>query len=77
MLGFKGSCYAPVKNIIIQNSDKGNSVVFMNRDYYINRIETLISDPTKFQKFSVPENKDYNVMVKEKRLAGNILDTLY
>ena len=77
MLGLKGSCYVPVKNIIIQKTDKGKSVVFMKRDDYINRIETLISDPGKFQKLSVPENKDYNVMVKEKRLAGNILNTLY
>ena len=40
-------------------------------------METLISDPAKYQKLSVPENKDYNFMVKEKRLVDNILDTLY
>ena len=62
---------------MIQKSDKGNSVVLMNRDDYINRMETLISDPAKFQILSVPENKDYNFMVKEKSLVDNILDTLY
>ena len=66
-----------LKNIIIQKSDKGNSVVLMNRHDYINRMETLISDPAKFQKFLVPENKDYNFMVKEKKLVDNILDALY
>ena len=66
-----------LKNIIIQKSDKRNSVVLMNRDDYINRMETLISDPAKFQILSVPENKDYNFMVKEERLVDNILDTLY
>ena len=40
-------------------------------------METLISDPAKFQKLLVPENKDHNFMVKEKRLVDNILDTLY
>ena len=40
-------------------------------------METLISYPAKFQILSVPENKDYNFMVKEKRLVDNILDTLY
>ena len=40
-------------------------------------METLISDPAKFQKLLVPENKDCNFMVIEKRLVDNILDTLY
>ena len=66
-----------LKNIIIKKSDKGKSVALMNRDDYINRMETLILDPVKFKKSWVPENKDYNFMVKEKRLVDNILDTLY
>ena len=66
-----------LENIIIQKLDEKNSVVLMNRDDYLNQIETLISDPAKFQKLLVPENKDYNFMVKEKRLVDNILDTLY
>ena len=43
----------------------------------INRMETLISDPAKFQKMSAPENKDHNFMFKEKTLVDNILDILY
>ena len=66
-----------LKNIIIQKSDKGNSVVVMNRDDYINPMQTLISDLARFQILSVPENKDYNLMVKEKRLVDNTLDFLY
>ena len=49
----------------------------MNRDDYINPMQTLISDLAKFQILSVPENKDYNLMVKEKRLVDNTLDFLY
>ena len=49
----------------------------MNRDDYINWMETLVSNPAKFQKLLVAENKDYNFIVKEKRLADNVLDTLY
>ena len=78
----RGECKAlnnlsSLRNIIIQKSDKGKSVVLMNRDDYISRMETLISDSSKFQKLLVPENKDYNFMVKEKRLVDNVLDTLY
>ena len=60
-----------LKNIIIQKSDKGNSVVLIKPFDYINRMETLISDQAKFQKLLVPENKDYNFIVKEKRLVDN------
>ena len=56
-----------LKNIIVLKSDKGKSVVLMNRDDYINQMETLIPNQVKFQKLLVPENKDYNSMVKEKR----------
>ena len=66
-----------LKNIIIQKSDKENSVVVMNRDDYINRMETLTPDQAKFQKLLVSENKNYNFMVQEKKLVDNILDTLH
>ena len=66
-----------LKNIIVQKSDKGKSVVLMNHDDYINRMETLIPNQVKFHKLLVPENKDYNFMVKEKRLVDNVLDTFY
>ena len=49
----------------------------MNHDDYINRMETLIPNQVKFHKLLVPENKDYNFMVKEKRLVDNVLDTFY
>ena len=49
----------------------------MNLDYYMEGMETLKSDPTKFKKLPVPENKDYKFMVKENRLVDNILYTLY
>ena len=65
------------RNIIIQKSGKGTSVVLMNLDDYIEGMETLKSDPTKFKKLPVPENKDYKFMVKENRLVDNILYTLY
>ena len=68
---------SPLKTTVIQKSDKGNSVVLTNRDDCINRMETLMSNPVKFQKLLVPENKDYNFVVKEKRLVDNVLDTLY
>ena len=40
-------------------------------------MKTIISDQAKFQMLPVPKNKDYNFMVKEKKLFDNVLDTLY
>ena len=44
----------------------------MDRDDYINRMETLISDPARFQKLLVPESKDY-MMVSQTLYMKRIL----
>ena len=35
------------KNIIIQKSDKGNSIVILNKTDYISKMEGLLADETK------------------------------
>ena len=37
-------------NLIIQKSDKGSSVVLVEKDVYIRNIETILDDGTKFEK---------------------------
>jgi hypothetical protein len=48
------------KSIIIQKSDKGNSVVLLNKETYEQRMEELLADATKFHKVNVEPGKDYN-----------------
>ena len=48
------------KSIIIQKSDKGNSVVLLNKTTYIQRMEELLADTTKFTKLDIEDGKDYN-----------------
>ena len=38
------------KDIVIQKSDKGNSVVIVDKDTYIKRMENLLSDQRKLKK---------------------------
>ena len=38
-------------NLVIQNSDKGNSVVILDKDVYIKHVESLLSNKAKFEKF--------------------------
>ena len=40
-------------NLIIQKSDKGNSVVLLNRNDYIKRLNEMLSDSSKFKKLNV------------------------
>ena len=55
------------KDIVIHKSDKGNSVVIVNREAYLQRMQEMVDDVSKFEKIPVKEGKDYNFMVREKR----------
>ena len=45
-------------NIIIQKADKGNTVVIVDKSSYVQRMEDLLSDTSKFQKISFnPKHK--------------------
>ena len=64
------------KDIVIQKSDKGNSVVIVNRDDYIKRMQDMVNDESKFEKINVPTDKDYNFMKKEKTIVDDLLASL-
>ena len=64
------------KDIVIQKSDKGNSVVIVNREDYLKRMQELVDDPAKFEKLSVKQGKDYNFMKKEKSTVDDFLSIL-
>ena len=65
-----------MKDIVIHKSDKGNSVVIVNRADYLKRLHEMVDDDQKFEKVNVPEGKDYNFMVKEKSIVDNFLTLL-
>ena len=51
-------------NLIIQKADKGNNVVILNRQDYIEKMEEILSDKTKFQpiNFEDKENKELSCL---------------
>ena len=62
-------------NIIIQKSDKGNSVVIMNKADYVNRMNELLSDVTKFKKLNIEPGQDYNFIInQELRISKALRD---
>ena len=54
------------EDLVIQKSDKGNSVVILNKADYLLKMQELISDPDKFVKVNVEVGKDYNFMERGK-----------
>ena len=45
------------KEVIIQKSDKGNSVVLVNKSDYIRHIEGILKDANKFEKVSLKKKR--------------------
>ena len=47
-------------SIIIQKSDKGNSVVILDKTAYVQRMSEILRDTTKFRELKIDNGKDYN-----------------
>ncbi len=61
------------KDIIVQKSDKGNSVVILNKIDYVNKMLDILNDQTKFTKLEFKGGKEYNHIVNiEKRITQAI-----
>ena len=75
------------ENIVIQKSDKGNSVVILNKRDYLNRMEELLSDTSKFKRLRIKKGCDYNHIANQEiriskalrdiRNRGAMLEALY
>ena len=64
------------KDIIIQKSDKGNSVVIVDKDTYIKRMENLLSDQRKFEKVTLKNDAFLNFLVNQEKRIDTIFKNL-
>ena len=55
------------KDIIIQKSDKGNTVVIVNKGTYIKRMENLLSDQREFEKVTLKNDIFLNFAVNQEK----------
>ena len=62
--------------IVIQKSDKGNSVVILNKDDYKKRMKELLDDTSKFKKIKIEGERDYNHLIKQELRILNALRRL-
>ena len=64
------------QDLIIQKSDKSNSVVILDKTDYIKKMEDLLTDTTKFEKINVDGGKEYNFMIKQEENVSKLLKTM-
>ena len=64
------------KDIVIQKSDKGNSVIIVDKDTYIKRMENLLSDQRKFEKVTLKNDAFLNFVVNQEKRIDTIFKNL-
>ena len=64
------------KDIVIQKSDQGNSVVIVDKDTYITRMENVLSDQRKFEKVTLKNDAFLNVVVNQEKRIDTIFKNL-
>ena len=59
-------------NLVVQKSDKGNSVVIVDKDVYIQHMELLLSDRAKFEKVDTKKGLLNFTVNHEKRIKEDL-----
>ena len=62
--------------MIIQKSDKGNSVVIVQRQDYLKKMNDILSDQKKFSKVSLKDDTLLNFAINEEKHADKVLKKL-
>ena len=60
------------QSIIIQQADKGNTVVIFNKCSYISAIEEILNDNSKLSKLDIPTGKINHIVNLEKRITSEL-----
>ena len=64
------------KDIIIQKSDKDNSVVIVYKETYFKRMENLLSDERKFERVTSKNDAFLNFVVNQEKRIYTIFNNL-
>ena len=64
------------KDLIVQKSDEGNSIVLINKSDYLDQMYNILSDTKKFVKTSVVDEKHLNFIIGTEEKLTNLLQEL-
>ena len=59
--------------MVIQKTDKGNTIVILSKNDYISRLNRVLDDASKFKRFQVEEGQALNHII---HMEGRIIDLL-
>ena len=62
--------------MIIQKSDKGNSVVIVQRQDYLKKMNDILSDQKKFSKLSLKDDTLLNFAISQEKHVDKVLKKL-
>ena len=65
-----------VENLIIQKSDKGNSVVLIDKEIYVGKMKSILNDKQKFLELNLTENEILKKLLKTQDKIKACLDPL-
>ena len=64
------------KDIIVQKADKGNTVVILNRKYYVCKMKNILNDKSMFEKVYIDHDKILNHLIHEENRVTDVLKNL-
>ena len=64
------------KNIIIQKSDKGNSVVLRDKNKYLEGMSKILNNNAKFEMLQFDHDKELNYILNLEKKIINVLKDL-
>ena len=64
------------EEFVYQKSDKGNSVVIVDKETYIKRMENLLSDQTKFERVTLKNDAFLDFVVNQEKCIDIIFKNL-
>ncbi len=61
-----------VNDAIIHNSDKGNTVVLLDKKDYFSKMDSILNNSSKFKPFPIEQGKELNEILKFKKRLGMV-----
>ena len=65
-----------IDSLIIQKSDKGNSIAIINKDDYLQKMRNILSDSSKFSETCITKEKDLNFLINIEKQITDLLKQL-
>ena len=63
-------------NLVIQKTDKGNTIVILDKDSYLKSVETILKDSSELKKIPVVPDKDLNYIITPEKRVTDLLKKL-